>query len=355
MGKLDNLWRWYRHARLNDRLHVMCCLSVLVCLWPALSTLSLPLQITTKTWRPNTNMIFQYSPLPSSSYIRILILQPGEVGNPIRCSLLTAALQHAEYDALLYTLGDANIMQAIEVDGCSIEVTVNLEKALRYRMPGAKLLLIVRHLSADLGACRHIRSSSMPLLLCVDAICIDKSNNSEKSHQVALMGEIYRRCSQVRIWLGCDTPTCTLGLPVETKLTRPDLFTVIRELADDRHIFGLSLFARCEIETDGNIKASGDLEFSRQWAAFVAVAEIAWWSRVWNLQEAVLPRAGVFIYNTYEMSLEICTKPSAQCYRHALTFCANTTNSLSRRLSPAFTIYATNCQDLAQTQDRLLN
>lgn len=36
----------------------------------------------------------------------------------------------------------------------------------------------------------------------IDALCICQENDEEKSHQVRLMGEIYKRCAKVCIWVG---------------------------------------------------------------------------------------------------------------------------------------------------------
>ncbi|KAG4442473.1 hypothetical protein IFR05_002075 [Cadophora sp. M221] len=41
--------------------------------------------------------------------------------------------------------------------------------------------------------------------LWIDALCIDQSNSDEKGIQVAMMGEIYSKASQVIVWLGSDT------------------------------------------------------------------------------------------------------------------------------------------------------
>jgi hypothetical protein len=42
------------------------------------------------------------------------------------------------------------------------------------------------------------------------AVCINQNDIEEKSGQVALMGQIYRQCSQFRIWLGCEDAECRL-------------------------------------------------------------------------------------------------------------------------------------------------
>ncbi|KAH6862917.1 heterokaryon incompatibility protein-domain-containing protein, partial [Alternaria alternata] len=124
-----------------------------------------------------------YKTLPDASdNLRLLIVHAGGMSEPIRCTLRIVSLHNKpSYDALSYTWGDSATTKPIEVDGFKIRVTTNLEQALR-----------------------HLRDVKNDLTLWVDAVCINQSDNSEKSQQVALMGQIYRQCAQVRIWLGCD-------------------------------------------------------------------------------------------------------------------------------------------------------
>jgi len=49
-------------------------------------------------------------------------------------------------------------------------------------------------------------------MLWVDAVCIDQSDVEEKSHQVALMPEIYFTATKVLCWLGTSTPETTLAI-----------------------------------------------------------------------------------------------------------------------------------------------
>ena len=57
-------------------------------------------------------------------------------------------------------------------------------------------------------ALRHIRRAqqSKSVTLWVDQICIDQRNTLEKNAQVAAMGTIYGRATQVLVWLGSSTP-----------------------------------------------------------------------------------------------------------------------------------------------------
>jgi hypothetical protein len=54
-------------------------------------------------------------------------------------------------------------------------------------------------------ALKQLRYESCPRTLWVDTICINQSDNDEKSHQVAMMLDIYRNADRVYIWLGEST------------------------------------------------------------------------------------------------------------------------------------------------------
>jgi len=75
-----------------------------------------------------------YKPLPhASEYLRILTVHAGDVSDPVWCILRTVSFhEKPSYDALSYTWGDPNATKLIKVDGVPIEVTLNLEQALRY-------------------------------------------------------------------------------------------------------------------------------------------------------------------------------------------------------------------------------
>jgi predicted AAA+ superfamily ATPase len=70
-------------------------------------------------------------------------------------------------------------MTTIFCEGHATDVTTNLGNALRY-----------------------LRQDDKELIIWVDALCINQQDVNEKTRQVGMMGEIYRRCSRVYIWLG---------------------------------------------------------------------------------------------------------------------------------------------------------
>lgn len=84
-----------------------------------------------------------------------------------------------EYAALSYCWGDPQVTRPVRVNGRIVQVTVNLEAALRQ----------LRH---DVGEGR----------LWVDAICINQDDLAERAQQVSIMFWIYQGAFKVHIWLG---------------------------------------------------------------------------------------------------------------------------------------------------------
>jgi len=112
--------------------------------------------------------------------IRLVKLYPGLFEDHIRCSLETTSLDSKPtYEALSYVWGDPTLTTQILVDDCPLEMTINLAVALR-----------------------QIRQSSKTRVLWIDAICIDQADSTEKTHQVKLMGNIYRASQHCLVWLG---------------------------------------------------------------------------------------------------------------------------------------------------------
>ena len=64
--------------------------------------------------------------------IRVLTLHAGDAWDPIFCSLHVEVLdEKSVYQALSYTWGDPDVTETICVNGVEVDVTVNLESALR--------------------------------------------------------------------------------------------------------------------------------------------------------------------------------------------------------------------------------
>ncbi len=112
--------------------------------------------------------------------IRLLEIEPGDPDSTLQCSLVETPLKDASpYYALSYVWGDSEDRRSIICNRQLKEVTTNLHSVLhQYRA----------------------RASSMRLW--VDALCIDQSNDVEKTFQVRMMQDIYKHADKVIIWLG---------------------------------------------------------------------------------------------------------------------------------------------------------
>ena len=125
--------------------------------------------------------LYKAIPLPTNSQcIRVLDLPGKCTGKQLAGTLRTVDLQYCpKFTALSYVWGDSPDRVTILCNGCEIPVTRSCSEAL--------LSLQEIH-----GA----------ITIWVDALCIDQTNNHEKSAQIPLMGEIYSWAQAVYIWLG---------------------------------------------------------------------------------------------------------------------------------------------------------
>ena len=200
---------------------------------------------------------YNYIALKSTSRdIRILSLLPGEWGSDIHCTIKAISLDdNPKYEALSYTWGDTAITKSIFIDKVKVvQVTTNLELALQ-----------------------HLRKQDESLMLWVDALCINQIDQTEKSHQVALMGDIYRKCSQVYIWLGCDLEGPTMRAVAQNKDDDP--FAFIHHFADDKHLNEMPYFYQVVGTDEYSFRENPPF-----WAGLYAVIQSPWWSRVWTVQ-----------------------------------------------------------------------
>ncbi|CAN9082052.1 unnamed protein product [Alternaria alternata] len=215
-----------------------------------------------------THTFHEQFPLPSDEKsIRVLCIQPGVRGTTIEASLSKIDLndpERAPYTALSYTWGDAAIVDYILVNDEKMGVGANLFQALQ-----------------------HIRSPDEPIVIWVDAICIDQTDNIEKSHQVSHMDLVYRLCDQAYIWLGS---------PDDSNLMKSNPFALVEHLAADKHLYELPGYYKD--------KSTATWTIDSIWEGFELVARSPWWHRAWTVQEAVLPDQAVVICGSWRTPWE---------------------------------------------------
>ncbi|KAH8891552.1 hypothetical protein GQ53DRAFT_604942, partial [Thozetella sp. PMI_491] len=83
------------------------------------------------------------------------------------------------FEALSYAWGLPTATRPTRADGKEFHVTVNLYAALR-----------------------RLRMASRERVVWIDQLCINQTDDQEKSQQVALMSRIYSAAQRVIVWLG---------------------------------------------------------------------------------------------------------------------------------------------------------
>jgi len=135
--------------------------------------------------------------------IRLLQILPAGDTATIQCITSTHELDGDQtFFALSYTWGSPPAQHEIKLNGQSFFVRKNLWRFLRQ----------ARELSFASGQ-----------FFWIDAICIDQSNNHERTHQVDLMPTIYSRASHVVVWLGPSHNNSTIAMEFlrQPKARRP--------------------------------------------------------------------------------------------------------------------------------------
>ena len=132
---------------------------------------------------------YQYQPITNPNSIRILKLAPSDGTTTLRCTLEEVSLDSTpQYKALSYTWGTQASSKHMYYDGKILLVTENCEEILL-----------------------HLRSATETVVLWIDAICINQRSEAERTQQIQLMGDIYKKAYQVLIWLGKQTKECELA------------------------------------------------------------------------------------------------------------------------------------------------
>lgn len=125
-------------------------------------------------------MTTHYLPLnPAKSQVRICHVLPGLTDGNIACELRLASLDSLpRYTCLSYVWGKHSDKAEIILNYRPFEVTSNLYIVLQ-----------------------QLQQNRYGEPIWIDAMCTNQTDEEEKSHQVALMGRIYRQAEEVLVWL----------------------------------------------------------------------------------------------------------------------------------------------------------
>ncbi|KZM20169.1 hypothetical protein ST47_g5195 [Ascochyta rabiei] len=274
-----------------------------------------------------------YQPLRGSS-IRLLSIKPGFPSEDIECGFVTVSDLHESpsYDALSYVWGEELHADPIICNGVETVITKQLADALTHlrRFPGSgsaspwdKDHPLLSSKNAWNGFARnrheHYEESveAHEALLWVDALCINQKDGDERANQVKMMGQIYARAQNVKIWLGKEhkePPAFVASLGIQRA-----------GLQSNAHIgtyggipIALSFIAQALRNAKGPrnrlaaIKPTGDSAHRNiaygfpppdapEWDVVRNFFTNAWFERVWVVQEAVLASKATVLIGDWEI------------------------------------------------------
>jgi hypothetical protein len=167
----------------------------------------------------------------------------------IKCEIIHTSFRNPlKYVAISYAWGDAGDTRKIEIGRFAVPVAVSLH-----------------------GALKALRQKSTPVLLWIDAFCIDQQNQDERTQQVKLMASIYSTAESVAIWLDPEEDDNALAI---------DLLHNVAAHADSPDDLRHMMTSQSR---------------QRDLPAAVALFERDYWNRLWIVQE-IFNAASITVY-----------------------------------------------------------
>ncbi|RSL76654.1 hypothetical protein CEP51_009768 [Fusarium floridanum] len=202
--------------------------------------------------------------------VRLAKLFPKGTTPEICLSLEKASLNDdLEFTALSYTWGDASDTSPITVSGCPFQATRNLVTALR-----------------------QLQEDDKTVTLWIDAICIQQSNNAEKSWQIQLMKNIYEKATTTLVWLGED-PESTEVMRAFSKMSQ-------KGMSWDHTIVDTPEVTQW---FHGPARPLGNPFGGPVQVALRKLLNLDYWFRVWCLQEFLVSQDIIVACGSYKVPL----------------------------------------------------
>jgi hypothetical protein len=251
--------------------------------------------------------------------IRLIRLLPGAWMDPIQCELFEGDHGETKYEALSYVWGSQNVTRPIFLNRKEFRVTFNLEGALR-------------------NLREQFKNDDNAKVFWIDALCINQKDTEERTNQVQLMGDIYRRCEQVIVYLGDrldgrhrpEQPSVAIRLnryetipdnmcDGDADLDIVNIFNLLQDLAQDKHLIGIPAFSKQHYPSEPHTNTKSRANYDESSKLFESLRRMMqppftpWWSRVWVIQEVTVAPKVLLMYGT-------CSAPWKMVYGAALSY-----------------------------------
>ncbi|KAH7327498.1 heterokaryon incompatibility protein-domain-containing protein [Rhexocercosporidium sp. MPI-PUGE-AT-0058] len=245
--------------------------------------------VTTPRSSKTASQPYPYRKLDFDNYdFRVLVLKFSDSDDgKLDCYLEHESLINpGSYLALSYCWGNQETTRSIQIGGHFVEITTNLAAAL----------YAVRRLRCPTATKGLIR-------LWVDAICINQTDNEERSNQVRNMRQIYAKSSEVLSWVGSGALSGFPSEAVEYLIKKQSLIQRLNDatsshrdaqmLLDDFSSFS---FATKEAWVENKLNIM-DAFFNQPY-----------WKRVWIIQEVTVASRVTIVWGNAEIPWEVVAK-----------------------------------------------
>lgn len=236
---------------------------------------------------------YSYNPLPGPRSIRLIQLRPLLSGqsrqSTLRCTLKTVDLGNYEtspsFAALSYTWvrpipyaqpttdehTEPGAWSHILCDGARFRITQNLQDAL-----------------TSFSSLHHDD------WVWIDAISINQADQTERSSQVSLMGDIFSFAQTVYVWLGKPDEHANHSLEL--------IGNVMDDFAESSLSGEIDALGLRRGRRPSKAKISGELPSQSDWQHISAFFSRSWFERLWVIQEIVLAQNVSIIYGDAVLS-----------------------------------------------------
>ncbi|KPM41495.1 hypothetical protein AK830_g5080 [Neonectria ditissima] len=260
--------------------------------------------------------------------IRLLVLQPGADTDPLQCQLQVASLLSAPpYEALSYVWGLGQNSLSVSVDGHDVPVTDNLHAALRrLRYPDQTPVPTVSQKQSD-EVDKLMKETDQFLQGLFSSLSPKLDGDSpliaelrELSKPLPLSGNqdtFVITKTRPCIWHGDDRDAPSLELRHDFSTQSDSVFHALctfKLLSQDHHLHEIPYL---QPEPDGQHTFLTGARRAAHW-----LASRDWWTRVWTVQECVLPKNCTVIYGPVEMPWDTLLSGMSNFQRHRSSCCS---------------------------------
>jgi hypothetical protein len=214
---------------------------------------------------------YEYNSLPTTDSIRLFRLQPGSGDTPIEGNLTTTFLSDSTATALKFKALSYTWSNPLDEGNPSYKP---YDVVQSYILCDQRRMKVTENLYDALWQLRELKDCSP---LWIDAVCINQAHDEEINHQLKLMSRVYADASSVIIWLGKEDSTTHEAIDVMEK-NGDSLIT--NSLFDASNAYSHSDYVKWR---------QSDSITGREQHAVANLLLRTWFSRLWTLQEVLLP------------------------------------------------------------------